>query len=226
MKIFSTKIQDIIGQVRDKLSKDSKEKEQIVQIVPRVTQTDENATKQNPQLSQQRIKASKDSDLVAVKYEHAVKAYEDILSAVGDYFDLFRANSDLLEDLWLQVLAQLKFRPPTRSCIIQCIHYELYNKHVILHPIINLLFKEGEEACSTKVGSANFQNMILKIKEIRDFRVEEETYEKFRARFKSPYDFNLHAANLGYAKEELNLRRKQQNQQQQQPQNQQATGGQ
>lgn len=156
---------------------------------------------------------SKEQDLVAVKYEHAVKTYDDILSAVGDYFELFKANSDLLEDLWLQLLSQLKFAPPTRSCIIQCIHYELYNKHVIQNPVINLLFKEGEEAAANKLGSEQFEKSIDKIKQIINHTVVEETYEQFRTRVKSNYDFNLNAANLGFAKEELNLRRKQQNQQ-------------
>lgn len=45
MKIFSTKIQDIIGQVRDKLSKDARDKDPIVQQVPRSQSVDQTPNK-------------------------------------------------------------------------------------------------------------------------------------------------------------------------------------
>ena len=32
------------------------------------------------------------------------KNFDEILSAVGDYFDLFKNNTDKLEALWLQLL--------------------------------------------------------------------------------------------------------------------------
>ena len=36
------------------------------------------------------------------------KSFDEILSAVGDYFDLFKNNTDKLEDLWLQLLDYVK----------------------------------------------------------------------------------------------------------------------
>ena len=34
-------------------------------------------------------------------YKDAVQKFDEILSAVVDYFELFKMNADKLEDLWL-----------------------------------------------------------------------------------------------------------------------------
>ena len=38
------------------------------------------------------------------------KNFDEILSAVGDYFDLFKNNTDKLEALWLQLLEYVEVR--------------------------------------------------------------------------------------------------------------------
>jgi hypothetical protein len=38
------------------------------------------------------------------------KNFDEILSAVGDYFDLFKNNTDKLEALWLQLLEYVDVR--------------------------------------------------------------------------------------------------------------------
>ena len=38
------------------------------------------------------------------------RSFDEILSAVGDYFDLFKNNTDKLEALWLQLLDYLNVR--------------------------------------------------------------------------------------------------------------------
>jgi hypothetical protein len=39
--------------------------------------------------------------------ERAGAKYDEILSAIGEYFELFKTHTDLLEDLWLQLLGFL-----------------------------------------------------------------------------------------------------------------------
>lgn len=40
-------------------------------------------------------------------YREKSAKFDEILSAVGDYFDLFKQNTQRLEDLWLQMLEYL-----------------------------------------------------------------------------------------------------------------------
>jgi hypothetical protein len=42
------------------------------------------------------------SYILNVKKYHTEKAkYDEILSAIGEYFELFKSHADLLEDLWI-----------------------------------------------------------------------------------------------------------------------------
>jgi len=45
---------------------------------------------------------------VAKSYRDHQAKFDEILSAVGDYFELFKNNTNKLEDLWLQLLDYLK----------------------------------------------------------------------------------------------------------------------
>jgi hypothetical protein len=44
------------------------------------------------------------------KYISEKVKYDEILSAIGEYFELFKTHTDLLEDLWLQILDFLKIK--------------------------------------------------------------------------------------------------------------------
>lgn len=39
--------------------------------------------------------------LQVTKYADEKQKYDEILSAIGEYFELFKSHTDLLEDLWL-----------------------------------------------------------------------------------------------------------------------------
>lgn len=39
--------------------------------------------------------------LHVTKYANERAKYDEILSAIGEYFELFKTHTDLLEDLWL-----------------------------------------------------------------------------------------------------------------------------
>jgi hypothetical protein len=42
--------------------------------------------------------------LHVTRYVEEKAKYDEILSAIGEYFELFKTHTDLLEDLWLQLL--------------------------------------------------------------------------------------------------------------------------
>ena len=47
------------------------------------------------------IKAQEQNQVLVSRYaDHHIK-FDDILSAIGEYFELFKTHTDLLEDLWL-----------------------------------------------------------------------------------------------------------------------------
>ena len=67
--------------------------------------------------------------------DHHVK-FDDILSAIGEYFELFKTHTDLLEDLWLQLLSILGLQNPEVLCVFRKYHYECYVKNVVLSEFI------------------------------------------------------------------------------------------
>ena len=62
--------------------------------------------------------------------------FDEILSAVGDYFDLFKNNTDKLEALWLQLLDYLNVRNSNQCRIFRRMHYTIYINTVIKNKII------------------------------------------------------------------------------------------
>ena len=80
--IIEEKITDIVGTVKDKLHEDAKKDGLIIE-----EDTQKNKTR---------------SDKIQVKdYRSNQTKFDEILSAVGDYFELFKTNTNKLEDLWL-----------------------------------------------------------------------------------------------------------------------------
>jgi hypothetical protein len=114
---FRNKIYDIVAQVRDKINKDSKE-QGLITTVPKVIPEENGSATQPPATATappstisatEIIRNNKTYILHVTKYadERAGAKYDEILSAIGEYFELFKTHTDLLEDLWLQLLGFL-----------------------------------------------------------------------------------------------------------------------
>ena len=65
------------------------------------------------------------------KYADERAKYDEILSAIGEYFELFKTHTDLLEDLWLQLLGFLNLQNPSNLTVFRKIHYQCYIKLVV-----------------------------------------------------------------------------------------------
>ena len=89
-ELFCQKIDSIVGTVKDKLHEDAK-KDGLIVVYKQV-----NATMTNGQ-----TKKSFTETIVAKDYKDFQPKFDEILSAVGDYFELFKNNTNKLEDLWL-----------------------------------------------------------------------------------------------------------------------------
>ncbi len=61
--------------------------------------------------------------LHVTKYASEKAKYDEILSAIGEYFELFKTHTDLLEDLWLQLLGFLNLANPSTVTVYRKIHY-------------------------------------------------------------------------------------------------------
>lgn len=87
------------------------------------------------------------------KYASEKAKYDEILSAIGEYFELFKTHTDLLEDLWLQLLGFLNLPNPSTVTVYRKIHYQCYIKLVVQHPLIRPLIDEAAEALEKGEGS-------------------------------------------------------------------------
>lgn len=83
--------------MRDKLNKDAKEQGLISTVLKEGEQPQ---TEGGPEI----VRNHKSYILNVKKYASEKPKYDEILSAIGEYFELFRTHTDLLEDLWLQLL--------------------------------------------------------------------------------------------------------------------------
>ena len=71
------------------------------------------------------------------------KNFDEILSAVGDYFDLFKNNTDKLEALWLQLLEYVSVQNTNQCRIFRRMHYSIYIRTVIKNKTITAIIKEA-----------------------------------------------------------------------------------
>ena len=106
--------------------------------------------------------------LHVTKYTQEKTKYDDILSAIGEYFELFKSHTDLLEDLWLQLLGYLSLPNPSSVTVFRKIHYQCYIKLVVQHPFIKPLIDEAQSALQKGEGSENLESHLDKIKDIKE----------------------------------------------------------
>lgn len=120
--------------------------------------------------------------LYATHYTAEKAKYDEILSAIGEYFELFKTHTDLLEDLWLQLLKFLELPNPQTKTVFKKIHYQCYNKLVINNPHIRLMIDFAEQSFDQKDGSDLLGSYLEKIREIKDGgHSPDETYQEFNA---------------------------------------------
>ena len=89
--------------------------------------------------------------------------FDEILSAVGDYFDLFKNNTDKLEALWLQLLDYLNVRNSNQCRIFRRMHYTIYINTVIKNKIIMAIIKEATRWNGTAHASKQLKEHLDKI---------------------------------------------------------------
>jgi hypothetical protein len=71
--------------------------------------------------------------------------FDEILSAVGDYFELFKTNTNKLEDLWLQLLDYLQLKNHSKYTLFKQTHYQTYIKRVIKFDYIQKIIEEASK---------------------------------------------------------------------------------
>lgn len=114
------------------------------------------------------------------EYKYEALKFDEILSAIGDYFDLFKANTCRLEQLWLQMLKFFDLAPPQTNTIFREQHYKNYKKIVINNRTLKLLVDEASKWRDTEFASEHLSAYLDKIKTIvEESRQLPETYDSF-----------------------------------------------
>ena len=99
---------------------------------------------------------------------------------MGDYFDLFKNNTDKLEDLWLQLLEFVKVRNTFQYRIFKSMHYTIYIKKVIKNTTIRKIIEEASRWVDTEYASKSLAEHLEKIKQIEhDSNCLPDKYENF-----------------------------------------------
>ena len=114
------------------------------------------------------------------EYKDEKAKFDDILSAIGDYFDLFKTNTTRLECLWLQLLNFFGLKPPQVNTIFREQHFKNYKKIVINNKTLKLIIDEATKWRDTEHASDSLNAYLDKINQlVEDSRQLPETYETF-----------------------------------------------
>ncbi len=176
--MFCEKIENIVSTVKDKLSEDAK-KDQLVTIYPNkgsmsTASTDSDGSYKGKNTQSSEVVISKD-------YREYQPKFDEILSAVGDYFELFKNNTNKLEDLWLQLLDYLKLKNPKPYTVFKHAHYSVYIRKVIKFNVIQKICEEAQKWVGTDKASENLEGYLEKIREIeKEANFIADSYESFK----------------------------------------------
>lgn len=126
------------------------------------------------------------------------------MSAVGDYFELFKNNTNKLEDLWLQLLDFLKLKNHSQFTVFKRTHYSTYIRKVIKFNVIQKITEEASKWVNTAGASENLEIYLEKIKEIeKESQFIPDSYESFKRKTYLDVDLNE------YTEQQIKLERAQ-----------------
>lgn len=133
------------------------------------------------------------------------KNFDEILSAVGDYFDLFKNNTDKLEALWLQLLDYVGVGNDNQCRIFRTMHYQIYIRIVIKNKTITAIINEAKRWNNTPEQSKALKEHLDKIKQIEmdSHAMIPETYDNFNKRAALDFDLNEYTCTEFVAKQQL-----------------------
>lgn len=110
---------------------------------------------------------------------------------MGDYFDLFKNNTEKLEDLWLQLLDYVKVNNTFQYRIFKRMHYTIYIKKVIKNTVIHSIIQEASRCVDTDNASPHLKEHLEKIKQIeKDSSCIPDSYENFPKKKFLEFDMN------------------------------------
>ena len=99
-------------------------------------------------------------------YRDEQAKFDEILVAISDYFDLFRNNTDRLEDLWMQLLEFLGLPNPNEHTVFRLTHYKAYIKIVVENEEIKALIDEAARWKGEKDFNPQLMQHLAKIQDI------------------------------------------------------------
>lgn len=181
-----------MAQVREKLKKDAEDQGLLKVVKKEPTLLSANPS---PVASKAAGQAEQQQSMVIVsRYVDQQTKYDENLSAIGEYFELFKSHTDLLEDLWIQLLSILGLPNPEALCVFNKYHYECYVKNVIMSEFIKPQIDEAAVAFQKGEGSPYLENYLNKIKDIKQgLGLPQASYKDFLSQYQSAYNFNENA---------------------------------
>ena len=120
-------------------------------VVPSPPSTDASASTAGKNKKGQGNK--QEQELIAKSYCELQPKFDEVLSAVGDYFELFKNNTGKLEDLWLQLLDYLNLKNHSNYTLFKRAHYSIYIKKVIKFNYIQKIIEEATKWVNTSNAS-------------------------------------------------------------------------
>lgn len=149
--------------------------------------------------------------LVAKDYRELQPKFDEILSAVGDYFELFKNNTNKLEDLWLYLLDFLGLKNHSQYTVFKQTHYQTYIQKVIKFNVIQKIIEEATKWVGTSDASEHLESYLEKIRDIeKESKFVPDSYDQFKKRQYMDVDLNDYTRKAILAEKEQMKKNKEQ----------------
>ena len=158
-----------MGSVKTKLTDDARQDNLIIKRRVETTNSQQNkAAKKGANLKVPQPPSYVETIEEVKSYRDEQAKFDEILVAVSDYFDLFKNNTDRLEDLWMQLLEFLGLPNPNEHTVFRQTHYSTYIRIVIKNEEIKAIIDEATRWKDHKDFAPQLESHLNKIFEIQE----------------------------------------------------------
>ena len=111
------------------------------------------------------------------EYPECPQAFDQMVIAISQYFELLNLTSYKLEDLWLNLLDVLCLERPNKYTVFKAVHHQGFRNIVLKDPLMQQIIREVDSYKESGFCYINPEKYLEKIYDIRrNCSTSEESY--------------------------------------------------
>ena len=106
-------------------------------------------------------------ELYIKEYPECPMAFDQMIIAIGQYFELINLTSFKIEDLWLNLLDVLCLERPNKYTVFKAVHYQGFRNIILKDPLMQQIIREVDSYKDSGHAHMNPAKHLEKIYDIR-----------------------------------------------------------